>query len=389
MFKNSNRTGSYVTSTTSGEKFKAFIPAPLPFNPPLVLDELQSKLSEANLLLGKLDGITSYLPDINLLLYFYVRKEALLSSQIEGTQSSFDDLLLYENDEVSGVPVDDVEEVSHYVAALQYGLTRMREGFPLSLRLIQEMHSILLRGGRGSNKQPGEFRRSQNWIGGTRPGNAAFVPPPPEKVMECMGNWELYLHDDFGKTPSLIKAAISHVQFETIHPFLDGNGRMGRLLVTLLLCAENVLKEPILFLSLYIKHNRKLYYELLNRTRTEGAWEVWLEYFLDAVIATAKETIDSIACIRNLFEQDRVKIQTLGRASASTLKVFEYLQRKAICTIPIAAKELELTQPTVTTALERLAKFSIVSEATGKRRDRMFIYDAYLNELRKGTEAIE
>lgn len=384
MLKNT-RTGHYITSSSAQEKFQAFVPANLPFTSPLVLEELQGKLAEANLLLGKLDGITSKLPDINLLLYFYVRKEALLSSQIEGTQSSFDDLLLYESHEVPSVPVDDVEEVSHYVAALNYGLTRMREGFPLSIRLIQEIHAILLRGGRGHNKQPGEFRRSQNWIGGTRPGNAAFVPPPPEKVMECMGNLELYLHDYAGKTPTLIKAAVSHVQFETIHPFLDGNGRVGRLLITLLLCAEGVLTEPVLFLSLYIKQHRPLYYELLNRVRTEGIWEVWLEYFLDAVIATAKDAIESTARIHNIFEQDGAKIQTLGRASASALKVFAYLQHKAMCSIPTAAAELELTQPTVTTALERLMTLGIVSESTGKQRNRMFVYDTYLNILREGT----
>lgn len=384
MLKNT-RTGHYITSSTAQEKFQAFVPANLPFTPPLVLEELQAKLAEANLLLGKLDGITSKLPDINLLLYFYVRKEALLSSQIEGTQSSFDDLLLYESHEVPNVPTDDVEEVSHYVAALNYGLTRMREGFPLSIRLIQEIHAILLRGGRGHNKQPGEFRRSQNWIGGTRPGNAAFVPPPPEKVMECMGNLELYLHDYVDKTPTLIKAAVSHVQFETIHPFLDGNGRVGRLLITLLLCAEGVLTEPVLFLSLYIKQHRPLYYELLNRVRTEGIWEVWLEYFLDAVIATAKDATESTARIHSIFEQDGAKIQTLGRASASALKVFEYLQHKAMCSIPTAAAELELTQPTVTTALERLMTLGIVSESTGKQRNRMFVYDAYLNILREGT----
>jgi Fic family protein len=384
MARNS-RTGNYITSTTAGEKYQAFVPAPLPFTPLLHLEELQGKLGEANLLLGKLDGITSRLPDIGLLLYFYVRKEALLSSQIEGTQSSFDDLLLYESHEVPSVPIDDVEEVSHYVAALQHGLTRMREGFPLSLRLIQEIHEILLRGGRGHNKQPGEFRRSQNWIGGTRPGNAAFVPPPPEKVMECMGNLELYLHDHFGKTPTLIKAAIAHVQFETIHPFLDGNGRVGRLLITLLLCAEGILREPVLFLSLYIKQHRPLYYELLNRVRTEGVWEVWLEYFLDAVIDTAKEAIASTTRIHDIFEQDKNRIKTLARASASALKVFDYLQHKAMCSIPTASKELELTQPTVTTALERLAKLGIVSEATGRQRDRMFVYDAYLGVLREGT----
>lgn len=378
------KTGKYVKSSTAGESFQAFVPNDLPITPALNLDVLANKITDATLALGRLDGQISHLPNINLFLYFYVRKEALLSSQIEGTQSSFDDLLLYESNDTPGVPIDDVEEVSNYVAAMNHGLKRMKK-LPLSSRLLKEIHAILLQGGRGSTKQPGEFRSSQNWIGGTRPGNAAFVPPPPQKVIDCMSNLELYLHDSFGKTPTLIKAAISHVQFETIHPFLDGNGRLGRLLITLLLCAEGVISQPILYLSLYFKQNRKTYYDLLERIRHDGAWEVWLEFFLDAVISTAKEASKSTDKIIQIFDEDKAKIETLGRPRASALKVYEYLQEKGKCKIPTLSEALEITQPTATASLEHLEKLSIVKEITGSKRDRMFEYNRYLDVLREGT----
>ena len=275
------QTGTYRECSTAEESYRAFLPAPLPPSPPLRLDEEHHDLMEkANRALGRLDGMTLLLPDPSLFLYFYVRKEALLSSQIEGTQSSFNDLLLYESEEVPGVPLDDVQEVSSYVAAMTYGLDRLRGGFPLSLRLIREIHEILLAKGRGSNKEPGEFRRSQNWIGGTRPGNAAFVPPPPETLQDSLGSLERFLHNDPVFTPLLIKAALAHVQFETIHPFLDGNGRLGRLLITFLLCAEGAITEPILYLSLYFKTHRQEYYDWLQKVRSEGNWEGWLKFFL-------------------------------------------------------------------------------------------------------------
>jgi Fic family protein len=227
------------------------------------------------------------LPNTQLFIYLYVRKEAVLSSQIEGTQSSFTDLLLYENDEAPGVPLEDVEEVSSYVAAVNHGLKRLREGFPLSLRLIREIHEVLLSTGRGSDKTPGEFRRSQNWVGGSRPGNVLFVPPPPERVMECMSALEKFLHDDPVRMPALIKVALTHVQFESIHPFLDGNGRLGRLLITFLLCVEGALSQPILYLSLYFKSHRQDYYDLLQKVREEGDWESWGRFFLNSVLETA------------------------------------------------------------------------------------------------------
>jgi Fic family protein len=220
---------------------------------------MQRLLAEANQSLGRLDGLASVLPNLSLFIYAYIRKEAVLSSQIEGTQSSLSDLLLFESHQAPGVPLHDVQEVSNYVAALNHGLDRLRGGFPLSLRLIREIHGVLLSKGRGSDKEPGEFRRSQNWIGGTRPENAAFVPPPPDLVPDCMNALELFLYDERTDLPLLIKAGLVHAEFETIHPFVDGNGRLGRLLITFLLCAAGVLREPILYLSLYLKQHRSLY----------------------------------------------------------------------------------------------------------------------------------
>src|SRR6266852_2709090 len=242
-----------------------------------------------------------------------VRKEALLSSQIEGTKSSFSDLLLFENEAAPGVPINDVEEVSNYVAAMQHGLRRIKGGFPLSLRLIREIHAILLRGGRGANKTPGEFRRSRNWIGGSRPGNAAFVPPPPERMMECLNLFEHFIHDEKHKLPVLVEAGLIHVQFETIHPFLDGNGRLGRLLITLLLCADGVLVEPILYLSLHFKTHRQLYYDLLQEVRIKGNWERWCEFFLDGVTEMATQATADAKNIIDLLERDRVRIGHIGK----------------------------------------------------------------------------
>ncbi|MDP3137941.1 MAG: Fic family protein, partial [Burkholderiaceae bacterium] len=327
-------------------------------------------------------------PDPALFLYMYMRKEALLSSQIEGTQSSFSDLLLFEAEEAPGVPLDDVEEVSHYVGAMNHALDRLRGGFPLSLRLIRETHGILLSGGRGANKMPGEFRTSQNWIGGSRPGNAAFVPPPPNHVIECMGLLEKFLHDDPVRTPLLIKAALAHVQFETIHPFLDGNGRVGRLLITLLLCADGALAQPLLYLSLYFKTHRDAYYSLLQRVRNEGAWEDWLDFFLAGVIDTTEQATHSAQRILELFRGDRERVEKIGRASASALRLHQALQEKVILSIPSAAERLGLSQPTVTASMRHLEQLGIVRERTGRRRNRMYVYDAYLKILEEGAEPI-
>lgn len=383
----SNRAGFLVNCSTAGEPFQAFVPNPLPPVPRLDLNsEHFDRLERANRALGKLDSLSRFLPDVSLFVYWFVRKEAVLSSQIEGTQSSLSDLLLYEQKEMPGVPLEDVEEVSRYVAAVNHGVKRLREGFPISLRLLREVHEVLLQTGRGSTKQPGEFRRSQNWIGGTRPGNARFVPPPPENLMDCLGDLETFLHDQPEKTPTLIKAALSHVQFETIHPFLDGNGRVGRLLITLLLCAENAVSEPTLYLSLYFKKHRDVYYELLQRVRTTGAWEEWLLFFLEGVEETAEEAVGTATRILEIFTEDRALIESLGRAAGNALRVHSLFQRKPVVSVAAAASELNLTAPTVRSAIDNLQKIGLVRETTGKRRDRLFVYSRYLDVLQQDTE---
>jgi len=386
----SGRSGQYVTSTTAGEAVQAFIPDPLPPDPEIQLTSSDYELMErANRALGRLDGVTTILPGTELFLYLYVRKEAVLSSQIEGTQSSLSDLLLYESDEMPGVPMDDVVEVSNYVAALDHGLERLREGFPLSLRLIREIHEILLRGGRGSEKMPGQFRTSQNWIGGTRPGNAEYVPPPPEHLIDCMGSLEKFLHDDPVRMPTLLKAGLAHVQFETIHPFLDGNGRVGRLLITLLLCEEDALTDPILYLSLYFKTHRQMYYDMLQNVRTEGAWEEWLRFFLRGVQETSNQATEAARAILELFQRDRTAIdETLGRAAGSALRVHELLQRRPVLNTKQAVKRLSLTRPTILSALENLQDLGMVRELTGKERYRVYVYDRYFNILDEGTEPL-
>lgn len=383
-----SRLGSYVTTSVTGETVKAYIPVPLPPHPPVDLGRLHGRIERSDRAVGRLDGLSSLIPDTNLLLYSYVRKEAVLSSQIEGTQSSLSELLLFENSAAPGVPVDDVEEVSNYVAAMQHGLRRLRSGFPLSLRLIREMHAILLRGGRGSNKTPGEFRRSQNWIGGTRPGNASFVPPPPNRLMECLDPFEKFLHDESEALPLLVRLGLIHVQFESIHPFLDGNGRLGRLLITLLLCEKKALREPLLYLSLYFKTHRDHYYELLQRVRTEGAWEDWLAFFLEGIESTADEVSKAVKRSLALFAADRRRIGALGRASSSALRVQEYMQKRPIANIRAMSKTLRLSVPTVTAALQHLSKLGIVKEMTGGSRNRVFSYSKYLAIVSAGTEPI-
>jgi Fic family protein len=379
--------GQYVTISTAGEKAQAFIPAPLPPHPPIDwTPELRNKFDQALLALGRLDSVSTLLPDTSLFLCMYVRKEAVLSSMIEGTQSSLSDLLLYELDQEPGVPLDDVREVSNYVAALNHGLHLLKEGLPLSLRLFREIHGVLLGKGRGSNQTPGEFRRSQNWIGGTRPGNAAFVPPPAEQVMECMGKLELFLHDLPEPTPVLLKAALAHVQFETIHPFLDGNGRLGRLLITLLLCEQKVLREPMLYLSLYLKTHRQYYYELLNNVRLTGEWEAWLDFFAEAVIFTASQAVETAQQLLDLSKQDRDKINGLGRASASTLQVHLALMEHPISTSGSLVEKTGITPATVNKALSHMEQLGIVRELTAQKRNRLFSYAGYVEIISRGTE---
>jgi cell filamentation protein, protein adenylyltransferase len=382
------RLGTYISSSVAGETVRAFIPPPLPPVPELQLKELHQHLDRANQELGRLNGMTRFLPDIRFLLYLYTRKEALVSSQIEGTQSSFADLLLFENHEAPHVRVEDVEEVSNYVAAMQHGLKRMAGGFPLSLRLTREIHAILLRGGRGAKKMPGEFRRTQNWIGGSRPGNASFVPPPPERLTECLDSLERFLHDDKHRLPVLVEAGLVHVQFESIHPFLDGNGRLGRLLITLLLCAKGALTEPLLYPSLYLKSNRDQYYDLLQRVRTEGAWEDWLAFFVQGVAVAAQEAADTAGRTLKLFAKDKDKIEKLGRAAPSALRLHEFMQTNPYVRIRTTAKALELTVPTVTSSLNHLVGLGIVKEISGKHRDRLFAYTRYVNMVSEGTNPL-
>jgi len=380
-------TGRYEIAEIGGETIRAFVPRPLPPDPPLELNEQRQRLLErATLALGRLDSVTLLLPDPHLFLYAYVRREAVLSSQIEGTQSSLAQLLLFELEEAPGVPLDDVLEVSNYVAALEHGLKRLREGFPLSNRLIREMHAVLLSRGRGSEKSPGEFRRSQNWIGGTRPGNAHFVPPPPQHVQACMSDLERFLHNEGNPYPALIKAALAHVQFETIHPFLDGNGRIGRLLIAFILHHDGLLSQPLLYLSLYFKQHRSEYYRLLDVVRAEGDWEAWLDFFLEGVDLTASNAVETARRLITLSQQDEQKIQKAGRTASTLLRVFRVLCERPLVTLSQICERTGLSFPSAANAMKTLAQLGMVREVTGQRRNRIFAYDEYLNILNEGTE---
>lgn len=378
----SRNTGRYVTVSTRDEPFKAFVPDSLPPRPPIVMDATLDRLHcEAQLALGRLDGIVSLLPAPEQFLYAYVRKEAVASSQIEGTQSSLSDLLAYEITAVPGIPVEDVREVSDCVAAYEHADQRMTGGFPLSLRLICEAHEKLLASGRGKDQSPGQFRRSQNWIGGSRPGNARFVPPPADEVLNCMGALEKFLHDDPVKTPPLIKAALAHVQFETIHPFLDGNGRVGRLLIPLILRQERVLQYPLLHLSLFFKEHRARYYELLQEVRLNGLWEAWLDFFFQGVRDIAERTASDIQQSLALFEKDRFRISQMGRSARSCSCIHEQMKAQPMTSIAALSRATELTPTTIATSLAKLAKIGMVREITGGKYGRLYAYDGYLKIL--------
>ncbi|MCA1705150.1 MAG: Fic family protein, partial [Actinobacteria bacterium] len=337
------RAGRFLRAQGPPEEFWAFHPDPLPPDPPLDISaKLQRRLDGANQALGRLDGITLLLPDPDQLLYTFVRKEAVLSSQIEGTQSSLSDLLLFENETAPGVPREDAAETANYIAALDHGMETLRSGrLPLCNRLLREAHAILLRSGKGSDKAPGEFRVNQNWIGGSRPGNARYVPPPADQVPPLMGNLEKFLHDDPQPVPILAKAAVAHAQFETIHPFYDGNGRVGRMLITLLLAADGVLERPLLYLSLYLKQNRDAYYDHLQRIRTDGAWEEWLGFLLDGVVDVAASTTETTQRIVRMIERDRGRIHELGRAAATASRVHDLAARVVAIRAPLTAERLE------------------------------------------------
>ena len=375
--------GRFITISTLGERVQAYVPAPLPPVPPVDVSPVYGKLDLANQALGRLDGLHASLPDTGMLLYFYNRREAVLSSQIEGTQSSLSEFLLYESELVP--PSDDITEVSNYVGALQHGLRRLQSGFPLCNRLLREMHELLLKTGRGSDKQPGEFRQSQNWIGGTRPGNAMYVPPPVAEMEEVMSDLERYLHREQPHLPLLVDAALAHAQFESAHPFLDGNGRLGRMLVVLLLYSRGVLREPSLYLSLYLKTHRDLYYRLLQQTRTEGAWGPWIEFFLDAVRFTAEEACTTARRIQDVFHADRMRLRAMPRAG-SMLQMHEYLQRHPLTDVQHAARAIGISVTTAGLAMERMIQARIVSEQTGRRRGRIFVYREFMSILEEGTD---
>jgi Fic family protein len=379
--------GKYITIATAGETAKAYVPAPLPPKPDIDwTPALRQQFEQAHLALGRLDSIASLLPDTDLFLYMYVRKEAVLSSMIEGTQSSLSDLLMYELHQQTGVPIDDVEEVSNYVAALNHGMRRLAEGFPLSVRLAKELHAILLSGGRGSSKQPGELRQSQNWIGGSRPSTAVFVPPPANELPELLSALEKFIHDEQQVTPPLLKAALVHVQFETIHPFLDGNGRLGRLLITLILVSQKILQQPLLYLSLYFKTHRQEYYELLDQIRSKGDWEAWLSFFAQATEFTANAAVDTAKQLMQQMEKDAVLVQAQGRIAGTLSKLHQAFLQSPIATAARLKDITGLAPATIQTGLQRLEKLKVVEELTGRQRDRVYAYKDYIAILNQGNE---
>lgn len=385
-------TGRYVDSIAGGVRCRAFIPAPLPPQPPLALDtRLQSRVNQAMLALGRLDAISTLLPDAHLFLYSYVRKEAVMSSQIEGTQSSLSDLMLYEMDGLPGVPMDDVQEVSCYVNALNLGVQRIREGHPISFRLLTELHQALMTSGRGINKMPGTFRQNQVWIGGHRADEATFVPTPANELALCWAELERFLNDVPDATDPLIKAALSHVQFETIHPFMDGNGRVGRLLIPLILVAAGVLSEPLLYVSVFFKQHRQTYYERLQQVRLNGDWEHWLLFFVDAVAASATEAVNTAQQLQQLRLDHRQQLCTLGRLAGSAQQVLDVLFAFPIVNINTVVQHSGLSAATAGKVMDRLSQTdllgdsALVQELTGKKRNRVFAYRAYIDLLNRST----
>ncbi len=377
-------TGTYESFTTGGELVQSYVPDALPPIPGIAFDSsLMLKLEHALLACGRLDGVSALLPDPELFLYAYIRREAVLSSQIEGTQSSLSDLLLYELDEAPGVPFNDVVEVSNYVAAMQHGMDRLASGFPLTNRLIREIHAILMDGARGGSTSPGTFRHSQNWLGGTRPGNAHFVPPPPHRVEECMAELERFMHQD--DIPSLIKAALAHVQFETIHPFLDGNGRTGRLLIALILHNEGVLRQPLLYLSLYLKTHRAEYYRWLDVVRATGDWEGWLHFLLEGIERTADGAVDSVQRLLRMFAEDERRIREKGMHLGSIHRIHVVLRTRPIVTLRHIQSSASVSHPTASAVMKSLIELGMVHELTGKKRNRVYAYSRYLDILNEGS----
>ena len=375
------RFGKYIKSSlVASEEYKVYIPNALPPKPAIDITEISPWLEKANIAIGELNGVVEAAPNPSIMNYMYVRKEAVLSSQIEGTQSTLDDLMRHESGTAIGVPVDDVAEVSTYVAAINHGVKRIQNGFPLSTRLIREIHKILLTNSRGQHKTPGEIRRSQNWLGGTRPGNARFVPPPPDMVSGLMSNLEKFIHAK-DKIPVLVKAALIHQQFETIHPFLDGNGRVGRLLITLFLCATDFLHSPFLYLSLFFRQHRDLYYEKLSVPRKNGDWEKWINFFLEGVAITAADAKKNLIGIKKLFAADDEKIATLGRARVSAEQVFAAFKQKPLLTIAEITRQTKLSKPTAISSVNHLINLGIITNKSEKKWGQIYSYNGYAELL--------
>ena len=373
--------GTYVTSTTLGESVRAFVPHALP--PVLSAEAFTAPNHAAELALARLSGVSGLVPSVDWVLYGAVRKEALLTSQIEGTQASLADLL----DEEAGFAVsngDDVEEVTNYLRAFRYVQACLRDpaGLPVSVRLLCETHRLLLDGVRGQNKQPGELRRSQNWIGGTRPGNAVFVPPPPEHVAELLSDLERFIHaTPEGALPPLVRIALVHVQFETIHPFLDGNGRIGRLLIAVLLEQWGLLNEPLLYLSGYLKQHQAEYYRRLSAIRTEGDWEGWITFFLEGVTDAASDAERGIVAIASQVVADRRRLLAEPKATPASYRLFEMLPMMPRFSIERVRQALATSFPTATAAVKTLETLGIVSERTGQKKNRNYSYQAYVDLL--------
>ena len=381
-----HRAGRYVRQTA---EYSAFIPMPLPPDPPLEMDaELARLLSEADLALGRLDGASMMLPNADLFVAMYVRREAVLSSQIEGTQASLTDVLQFEAGGDGGETerLLDVEEVVNYVRAMNYGLRRLAD-LPLSLRLVCELHRELMRGVRGEESTPGEFRRSQNWIGpsGSTLRDARFVPPPPHELLRVLGEWETFLHAR--SEPVLVTAALAHAQFETIHPFLDGNGRVGRLLITLLLYERGVLARPLLYLSLHLKRNQTEYYDRLQAVRKKGDWEGWVKFFLEGMRASADEATETTRRILMLREEDRARLAGEGKASGNLLRALDHLFAQPVTTPQLLALALDVRYATANNLIARLVDTSVLTEMTGYRRNRRFAYRKYLDMFEEAATA--
>jgi Fic family protein len=383
------RTGRYERASVAGEEVAAFVPFPLPpVGPALLLDPaLAERLRIAEQALTRLELAGEMVPSLDWFVYAFVRKEAVLSSQIEGTQATLVDLLTFEAEE-NAAPSADVEEVCNYLDALTFARSQLRDpkGLPVSMRLLSETHQRLMRGERGAGKLPGEVRRSQNWIGGTRPGNAVYVPPPPHLLAELLSSFEKYLHAENDNLPPLVRAGLLHVQFETIHPYLDGNGRIGRLLVALLLEHWNLLAKPLLYLSLHFKRHRDDYYRHLSAVRVDGDWESWTVFFLDGVATIADEAVATAQELFALVAADRARVLGDDTTSVAAVRLFELLPRHPLVNVVSTMKMLGTSKPTAARAIDTLARAGVLVETTGKKRDRWYAYHGYLERLRVGTD---